>query len=88
MVIEGIEEVYKKNMSKTKSFITNIREDFISNVMQLKGCHVECFLNDGSSFMGNFYHYNPQTGEYYIIGKDNKIYIISHNNCLKIVLER
>ena len=75
-------------MSKPKSFITNVREDFIKNIMELKGNFAECFLDDGSNFIGSFYHYNPNTGEYYFIGKDDKIYIVSHINCLKIVLDR
>ena len=73
-------------MSKSKSFITNIREDFIRSIMQLKERTAECFLDDGSSFIGKFYHYNPETGEYYFIGNDDKVYIISHINCLKIVV--
>ena len=73
---------------ESKPFTAYIRENFIENIMQLSGNMAECFLNDGSSFVGNFQHYNSKTGEYYFIGKDDKIYIVSHFNCLKIVFER
>ena len=74
-------------MTKPKSFITNIREDFIRKLMELKEHKVECFLNDGSSFSGTFHAYNSNTGEYYFIVQPDKVHIISHINCLKIVFQ-
>lgn len=62
-----------------------VKSDFIRAIMELKGYTAECFLNDGSSFIGNLQHYNPHTGEYYFIS-DGKVILVNNFNCLKIIL--
>lgn len=69
-------------MSKLKPFV---KSDFIRAIMELRGYKAECFLNDGSSFIGEFQYYNPHTGEYYFIS-DEKVFLVNNFNCLKIIL--
>lgn len=71
-------------MKNLKHNTVVVREDFVRSLMVLKDFNAEFFLNDGSSFIGKFQHYNPETGEFYVIRQNDKISIVNSKNCLKI----
>jgi len=62
------------------------KQEFIKSILDLKGRNVEYYLTDGSSVSGILNNFNPYTGEYFIIDKLDNIHIISHYNCLKIII--
>lgn len=64
-----------------------VREEFIKALKVLIGQKLEYLLIDGSKDVGFLQHFNPNTGEYYLIDEFSNVHIISHHNCLRMIIK-